>query len=149
MTIAAILKSKGSSIVAVDGSSTLAEVATVLAERGIGLVVVLGAGGVLEGVISERDVIRRLAADGPWALSVTVQQVMTRKVVTTSSRTTVDEAMEIMTIGGFRHLPVMDNGVLTGIISIRDVVRAKVGIQETEVRSLRAYVAGEYVAGHT
>ncbi len=149
MTIAAILKNKGSSVVSVDRSATLGEVASVLAGKSIGLVVVLGPGGALEGVISERDVIRRLAADGPWALSMTVEQAMTRNVVTTSPRATVDEAMAIMTAGNFRHLPVVDKGVLIGLISIRDVVRAKVVIQETEVQSLRAYVAGEYVAGHT
>ncbi len=150
MTIAAILKSKGSSVVSVNPSATLGEVATVLARQSVGLVVVLGAEGALEGVVSERDVIRRLATDGPWALNMSVEQAMTRNVITITPRASVDEAMAIMTAGNFRHLPVVDKGDLVGLISIRDVVRAKVVIQETEVQSLRAYVAGEYVvAGPT
>lgn len=145
MTVAAILRSKGAEVASVGRSATLSDVLALLAARGIGLVVVIGAEGQLEGVLSERDVIRRLAAHGPVALSMTAEQAMTRNVVVTSPRTTVDQAMAIMNAGGFRHLPVMDKGGLVGIISIRDVVRAKVLMQETEVQSLRGYVAGDYV----
>lgn len=149
MTIAAILKTKGSHVVTISRTATLAEVTATLASRGIGLVVVLSSSGVLDGVVSERDVIRRLAAHGPVALTMTAEQTMTRGVTTASPRTTIDQAMSMMTLGNFRHLPVMDNGTLVGLISMRDVVRAKVGVVETEVQSLRAYVAGDYVATGT
>jgi CBS domain-containing protein len=146
MTVAAILKRKGSEVVTIAPNATLAEVAAALSARGVGLVAVLGPGGMLEGVISERDVMRLLAQHGPAALNMSVDETMTRNVITASPRTSVDQAMAIMTAGGFRHLPVVSNGMLLGIISIRDVVRAKVEIQETEVECLRAYVACDYVA---
>ena len=141
MTAAAILKRKGPDVLTVSHNAPLSEVAAGMAARGVGLVVVLGPTGELEGVISERDVIRRLAAHGPAALAMPVDQVMVRNVVTATPRTTVDEAMAMMTVGGFRHLPVLNKGALVGIISIRDVVRAKVDMNETEVECLRAYVA--------
>ena len=141
MTLAAILKNKGPDVFTVTRGATLAEVAAGLAARGVGFAVVLGTGNLLEGVISERDVIRRLAAHGPMAMALPVEQVMTRGVITATPRTTVDQAMALMTAGGFRHLPVMNKGELVGVISIRDVVRAKLDMNETEVECLRAYVA--------
>lgn len=147
MTIASILKIKGSDVVTVGRTATLSEVAVALADRRVGIAVVLGPEGALEGVISERDLIRKLAAHGAAALDMTVDEAMTRNVVTASPGTTVDQAMAVMSAGRFRHLPVLDNGALVGIVSIRDAVGTKVGIQETEVESLRAYVSGQQRGG--
>ena len=149
MTLSGILKRKGSEVVTVGRTATLAEVAVALAERTIGLVVVLGASGALEGVISERDLIRKLAEHGPSALTMSVEQAMTRGVVTATPNTTMDQAMGLMTAGGFRHLPVMESGKLAGIISIRDVVRAQFDINQFEVATMRAYLANEYVAARS
>ena len=147
MTIASVLKAKGSDVLTVARTATLSEVSVALAERRVGIAVVLSPEGVLEGVISERDLIRKLAAHGPAALEMKVEDTMTRNVVTASPGTTLDQAMAVMSAGRFRHLPVLDKGVLVGIVSIRDAVGAKVGIQETEVESLRAYVAGQQRGG--
>ncbi len=143
MTLAGIIKRKGAQVVTVGDSATLSDVTAVLVARCIGLVVVLGADGALEGVVSERDVLRRLAEHGPAAMAMTVEQVMTRKVVTATPETTMDQAMALMTFGGFRHLPVLKDGTLAGIISVRDVVRAQVDINQFEVHMLRAYLANE------
>ncbi len=147
MTIASILKTRGSNVVSVSRTATLAEVTVALADRRVGIAVVIGPDGVLEGVISERDVIRKLAAHGAAALPMAVEEAMTCNVITASPATTVDQAMAVMSAGRFRHLPVLDNGAVVGIVSIRDAVAAKVGIQETEVESLRAYVAGQRGGG--
>ena len=147
MTIASVLRNKGSDVLTVRRTATLAEVIVALADRRVGIAVVLSPEGVLEGVISERDVIRKLAAHGAAALALTVDETMTRNVVTASPSTTIDQAMAVMSAGRFRHMPVLDNGVLVGIVSIRDAVGTKVGIQETEVESLRAYVAGQQRGG--
>ena len=94
------------------------------------------------GIVSERDIVGSLAANGASTLGMTAGELMTRAVKTASPRTTVAEAMSIMTDGRFRHLPVVEGGVLLGIISIGDVVKARIMQQEHEVDSLKAYVAG-------
>jgi CBS domain-containing protein len=148
MTIAAILKNKGADVLTVGRTATLSEVTVALAQRRVGIAVVVGPGGAVEGVVSERDLIRKLAAHGAAALAMTAEETMTRNVVTASPGTTVEQAMAVMSAGRFRHLPILDKGALVGIISIRDAVGAKVGIQETEVESLRAYVTGQRGSGH-
>lgn len=147
MTLAGIIRRKGPQVVTVDRGATLSDVAAALTARSIGVVVVLGADGALEGVVSERDVLRKLAEHGPAAMAMTAEQTMTRKVVTATPETTMDQAMAMMTVGGFRHLPIMEKGVLAGIISVRDVVRTQVDINQYEVRMLRTYLASEQVAG--
>ncbi len=141
MTLAGIIRRKGSQVVTVNRSATLADVAAALTARSIGAVVVVGADGTLEGVISERDVLRKLAEHGAAAMLMSVEQTMTRKVVIATPDTTMDEAMAMMTLGRFRHLPVVENGKLAGIISVRDVVRAQVDINQSEVQMLRACLA--------
>ncbi len=141
MTLAGIIKRKGSHVVSVDRDATLSDVAAALTARSIGVVVVLGADGRLEGLISERDVLRKLAKHGPAAMAMSAEQTMTRRVITATPETTMDQAMAMMTLGGFRHLPVLENGKLAGIISVRDVVRAQVDINQAEVQMLRGYLA--------
>ena len=142
MTVAAMLKHKGHDVVAVHPGDTVAEVIRVLAEHRIGAVVVLDTAGQLQGVLSERDIVTALAESGTEALGLAAAQLMTREVVTATRAMTVPEAMQLMTARRFRHLPVVENGRLLGIISIGDVVKARIMAQEDEVQSLRAYVAG-------
>jgi CBS domain-containing protein len=94
------------------------------------------------GIVSERDIVRSLAANGARTLDMTAGQLMTRAVQVAHPDTTVAEAMHIMTAGRFRHLPVMDHDTLVGLISIGDVVKARIMQQDAVVESLTAYVAG-------
>jgi CBS domain-containing protein len=139
-TIAAILKHKGYQITAVDPTESIAHVVGVLASRRIGAVLVLDRTEQLLGIVSERDIVRSLAANSGSTLEMTAGQLMTRAIQVAHPHTTVSEAMAMMTAGRFRHLPVVDHGVLVGLISIGDVVKARIMEQENEVDNLRAYV---------
>jgi CBS domain-containing protein len=138
MTVAAILKHKGSDVAATAPDATVSQVVSQLSRLKIGAVVLRDTGG----IISERDIIHALAANGAHALEMTAGELMTRAVRTVTPQTCVTEAMEMMTTGRFRHLPVVDHGRMVGIISIGDVVKARIMQQETEVDSLKAYVSG-------
>lgn len=142
MTIAAILKHKGFDVASVAPEMTVAAVSSMLSGRRIGAVVVRDAAETLLGIVSERDIIHALARNGAAALEMTAGQVMTRAVKTATPGTTVSEAMAIMTTGRFRHLPVIEHETLVGIVSIGDIVKARMMQQEHEVDSLKAYVAG-------
>ncbi len=142
MTIAAILKHKGHDVTAVRPTDTVAEVSAVLAQRGIGAVLVRDAAATVLGIVSERDIVRAIARHGARTLEMTAAQLMVTELRTAKPETTEAEAMTMMTEGRFRHLPVVKNGQLVGLISIGDVVKARLMQQEQEVDSLRAYVAG-------
>jgi CBS domain-containing protein len=145
MTIAAILKHKNmtaASVASVSPGTSIAEVSHVLAARRIGAVLVQDAAQQLLGILSERDIIREIAEHGADALRRTAAQAMTQHPHTATPQTTVREAMTIMTEGRFRHLPVIEHGCLVGIVSIGDVVNARLQDQACEVDNLRAYVAG-------
>jgi CBS domain-containing protein len=113
---------------------------TTLTKRRIGALVVTGPGGRIAGIVSERDVVRALDAKGAAALDAPVAEVMTRKVVTCSERETIAEIMERMTAGKFRHVPVLEQGRLAGIVSIGDVVKARLGELEHEQDALCQYI---------
>jgi CBS domain-containing protein len=140
-TIATILKDKGTDIAAVGPATPVAEVAHTLADRRIGAVLVRDGDAVL-GILSERDIVRALARHGAHTLDMTARELMTQELRTATPHVTVPQAMEIMTEGRFRHLPVMDGGKLVGIVSIGDIVKARIMETEHEVDSLKAYVAG-------
>jgi CBS domain-containing protein len=142
MTVTAILKHKGYQVTSVDPTVSIAEVARVLTEQRIGAVLVLDQANQLLGIVSERDIVRCLAANGTGTLEMTAGQLMTRALQLAHPETTVVEAMRMMTAGRFRHLPVVDHDRLVGLISIGDVVKARIMQQDTEVDSLKAYVAG-------
>ena len=141
-TVAAILKHKGSQVTTVSPTLTIDQVSGVLAEQRIGSVLVVDGAGQLLGIVSERDIVRCLAANGAQTLEMTAGQLMTRALQVAHPETTVIEAMTRMTVGRFRHLPVLEQGNLVGLISIGDVVKARIMEQEDEVDSLKAYVAG-------
>ena len=142
MTVAAILRHKGTRVVSVEPADTIARVAASLSENRIGAVLVIDRADQLLGILSERDIVRCLAANGARTLEMTAGQLMTRALHVAHPETTVAEAMTMMTIGRFRHMPVLDDGRLIGLVSIGDVVKARIMQQESEVDSLRAYVAG-------
>jgi CBS domain-containing protein len=141
MIIAAILRHKQGKIITVSPRDPLSEVVALLATHRIGAAPVSDGGG-LDGIISERDIIRALAQHGAGALTLTVADTMTRTVQTTTPEATVEQAMAAMTAGRFRHLPVMEQGRMTAIVSIGDVVKALLTEQAYEVENLRSYVAG-------
>ena len=141
MTVAAILRHKSGETQTVTPVMSLADVATLLTERRIGAVPVMD-GATLAGIISERDLVHCLARHGAAALDLPVSEAMSRHVQTAKPATTVGEAMAAMTAGRFRHLPVMEDGRMVGIVSIGDVVKARLDQQADEVESLRAYVSG-------
>ncbi len=141
MTVAAILRNKSGKTVSVTPRMTLAEVASILTQHRIGAAPVLD-GTRLAGIVSERDLVHCLARHGAAALDLPVAEAMSRTVQTATPQTTVPEAMAQMTAGRFRHLPVMDGGQMSGIVSIGDVVKARLDEQAHEVESLRAYVSG-------
>jgi CBS domain-containing protein len=142
MTVTAILKHKGYRVTSVSPTTTIAEVAESLSAHGIGAVLVIDRADQLLGIVSERDIMRSLAANGARTLEMTAGQLMTRALQIAHPDTTVAEAMRMMTAGRFRHLPVLDGDRLVGLISIGDVVKARIMQQDMEVDSLKAYVAG-------
>jgi len=141
-TIAAILKHKGYQVTTVAPTATIAEVADVLTQHRIGAALVVDRAEQLLGIVSERDIVRCLAANGANTLQMTAGQLMTRALQMAHPETTVAKAMGMMTVGRFRHMPVMERETLVGMISIGDVVKARIMEQEGEVDSLKAYVAG-------
>lgn len=142
MTVAAILKHKGADVAHIGPTATVAEAAQQLHQRRIGALLVLESDKRVAGILSERDIVGCLARHGAETLAMTVDQLMTRELKTATMQTTVPQAMEMMTAGRFRHLPVMDGDRLLGVVSIGDIVKARISQQEHEVDSLKAYVAG-------
>ncbi len=142
MTVATILRHKGTEIASVAPTARIAEVTTVLAERRIGAVLVRDSAGQLMGILSERDIVRCLAHDSTACLQMTAAQLMTSQLHTVPSTTSTGEVLALMTANRIRHLPVVDEDRLVGLVSIGDVVKAQLDDQAQEVDSLRAYVSG-------
>ena len=140
MTVREILSRKGSDVVTADPNATLSDAVQLLAARRIGAVVITGADRRIVGILSERDIVRTLAEKGATALQSPISEVMTRKVITCGAGETVPEIMERMTVGKFRHVPVVEQGRLAGIVSIGDVVKWRVHEMEDESAALRDYI---------
>jgi len=138
--LAAKQRNLGGDIICIEPTADLSAAVKCLASHRIGAVLVRGAGGRLAGILSERDIVRALAKQGSSALDLPVGQVMTREVETCGEEDTVAAIMERMTVGKFRHLPVLRNGELVGIISIGDVVKERVGEIEAEKEAMREYI---------
>jgi CBS domain-containing protein len=139
MTVRAILDTKGHNVQSVEPDAKLASAVKILAERKIGAVLVMSKGRI-EGILSERDIVRVLGERGASVLDEPVDAVMTRKVVSCKQSDTVAEIMEMMTVGKFRHLPVVDGERVVGLISIGDVVKWRVREYEHEQEALRDYI---------
>jgi CBS domain-containing protein len=142
MKLSVILKNKPAPIISVTPDTSITGVVKLLAEKRIGAVLVIDKSDRLVGILSERDIVRTLAKHAAETFDMTAADLMTHSPTVTSPHHSVAEAMEIMSDGRFRHLPVMDNGKLIGLVSIGDVVKARIDQQEHEVDSLRAYVVG-------
>ena len=140
MTVKTILSTKGSEVITIAPNATLEEAIAVLNKHRIGAVVVLGAEQRVIGILSERDIVRALAERGAGSVKEPLAQTMTRVVVTCSEADTVSEIMERMTRGRFRHIPVVEQDRLIGIISIGDVVKQRLGEMERESEQLRDYI---------
>jgi len=139
MTVRAILDSKGHQIQNVEPDTKLSAAIKMLGERRIGAVLVMSEGRI-EGILSERDIVRVLGERGAAVLEEPVSAVMTRKVVSCRQSDTVSAIMEMMTLGKFRHLPVVDEGRVVGLISIGDIVKRRVEGLEREQEALREYI---------
>lgn len=140
MNVATILKAKGTDVETVSPSVTLGEVARLLAAKRIGAVLVME-GQRLAGILSERDIVKAIGHSGVEALDRSAREVMTSRIVTCELNDSVDELMDRMTEGRFRHLPVIEGGELVGIISIGDVVKHRIAETVMETEALKLYIA--------
>jgi len=140
MTVETVLSDKGSEVITIEPTATLGEAIAVLSRHRIGAVVVLGAEARIIGILSERDVVRALSEHGAEALAQPLAQSMTRTVVTCGIADTISEIMERMTHGRFRHIPVIEQDRLVGIVSIGDVVKQRLSEMERESEALRDYI---------
>ena len=140
MKVKDILAAKGGDVVGIEPTANLHSAAKLLAKHKIGAVVIRGAGDRLAGILSERDIVRALAIGGAAALELPVSQAMTRDVMTCAEDDTCAEIMERMTSGRFRHLPVLRDNTLIGLISIGDVVKQRVDEIERESEAMRDYI---------
>jgi CBS domain-containing protein len=140
MNVATILRQKGRAVTTASPTTTLLEVANKLAAKRIGAIVIVGARGKVDGIISERDIIRCLSTHAPDCLTRPVSESMTRYVISCEEDDTLDQLMARMTERRFRHLPVITNGALVGIISIGDVVKHHVAEVTMEATAMREYI---------
>lgn len=141
MLVKQILQQKGRDVVTVPSTTTLSEATRMLAGRRIGAVVVRDDEGPVAGILSERDIIKALADHSVNALGQSVASCMTQRVVTCRENDTIEDLMELMTRRRFRHVPVVEDGRLAGIVSIGDVVKSRIAETELEAESLRGYIA--------
>jgi CBS domain-containing protein len=141
MQVGQILRTKGRDVVTIASDATLSEAARELARHRIGALIVKNEDGSILGVISERDIVRAVSESSVFALPKPVSAYMTRAVATCHENDTVDSLMETMTEGRFRHLPVVEDNRLVGIVSIGDVVKTRIAESIQEANTLREYIA--------
>ncbi len=144
MQVADILGRKGSDVATVAPSLSVRDVVAALAEHGVGALVVSGDGTSIDGIVSERDIVRRLASDGAALLELSVDQIMTRDVVTCAAADRADQLLGLMTSRRIRHLPVATDGALSGIVSIGDVVKSRLDELVEETRALEGYIQNSW-----
>lgn len=142
--VSTIIGRKGSAVTTVSPTATVADAIGLLAQHGIGALVVSSDGRAVEGLVSERDIVRRLADGGASVLEARVSEVMTSEVITCTGDSTADELAALMTERRFRHVPVVEEGALVAIISIGDIVKSRMDELAFEAGQLQAYVGGNY-----
>lgn len=140
MRIADVLKNKGAAVATISPENTVAQLLAGLTEMNIGAMVVIGPGGLLAGIVSERDVVRKLHERGSSLLAQPVSEIMSTVLATCTPRDTVDHLSVLMTENRVRHIPVLDDGRLAGIVSIGDVVKTRMEELEAEQQQLQAYI---------
>ena len=141
MQVKHILREKGRDVVTIASDATLSEAACLLARKRIGAVVVRATDGSPAGILSERDVVRAVAEASVNALAQSVASHMTRAIETCSESDSIEDLMALMTRRRFRHVPVVENDKLTGIVSIGDIVKTRIEETEREASALRQYIA--------
>jgi CBS domain-containing protein len=141
MIVNRILSLKGREVATIEPGRSLSEAARVLAERRIGALLIVDGDRPVAGIISERDIVRAVAMHGAKALDEPVSRFMTEKVVTCTGETSINDVMELMTQQKFRHIPVVESGRLSGIISIGDVVKLRLEEVEAETQAIKEYIA--------
>ncbi len=141
MKVANILEHKGAAVYAVKSDDTVAEAVAVLNERNIGAVLVMDEEDAIVGILSERDVVRKLGSKGASVTAMSVRDCMTPSPFTCSPESTVNELMEEMTRKRIRHLPVVNGAAVVGVVSIGDVVKRKIDLAEQEAKALKEYIA--------
>ena len=142
MTVESILKTKGTDVVTIRPTATIADAAQALAEGKFGILVVSENGTAVEGILSERDIVQALARHGASTLDLSVDQVMTRDVIICSRKDRINDMMAVMSQKRIRHLPVVEDGKLAGVISMTDAMRARIDDVEHEATALRDFIAG-------
>jgi len=140
MFVSDILAQKGGLVFTVTPGTSVAQLSQQLSARRSGSVLVLDGEGSVAGIVSERDLVRALASHGAKAMELEARQVMTREVVTCDPDDSIDQVMQTMTSGRFRHLPVVRHGELLGLVSIGDVVKARLEETKYETEALKAYI---------
>jgi len=140
MFVSDILAQKGGLVFTVTPGTSVAQLSQQLSTRRIGSVLVLDGEGSVAGIVSERDLVRAMASHGAKAMELEARQVMTRDVITCDPDDSIDQVMQTMTSGRFRHLPVVRHGELLGLVSIGDVVKARLEEAEHETEALKAYI---------
>jgi CBS domain-containing protein len=141
MNVATILGDKGGEVVSTNTDASLLDIAKTLREHSIGCIVVSDGKDGIAGIVSERDLVRAIATSGTDILKSPVSRIMTKKVVTCRKSDTIHTIMAAMTDGRFRHMPVMEDKKLIGVISIGDVVRLRIAEAELEAAAMRDYIA--------
>ena len=141
MLVKHILGEKGRDVIAIAADATLSEAARLLSRKRIGAIVVRDEAGGLAGILSERDVVRAVAEESVAALARPVSAYMTRAVATCGEQDSIEDLMEMMTVGRFRHVPVLEDGRISGMISIGDVVKTRIAETVREAASLREYIS--------
>ena len=140
MFVSDILTQKGGLVFTVSPGTTVSQIAQQLSTRRVGSVLVMSGNDEVAGIVSERDLVRAMSLHGAAALDLEARHVMTRDVVTCDPDDSIDQIMEIMTRGRFRHVPVVRHGELLGVISIGDVVKARLEETRHETEALKAYI---------
>ncbi len=143
-TVEEMLQKKGRDVWTISPNATVMDALKLMAEKEIGALVVTHDGEVA-GIISERDYARKVVLRNKTSINTKVKEIMTDKVYYVGPKTTAEECLTLMTQQSIRHLPVLKNGDLIGLISIGDVVKAVIGERETEIRELSDYITGKYI----
>ena len=141
MKVQDILKTKGADVFSVSAEDTIENAVALLYEQNIGAVVVKDAAGQIGGILSERDIVREMQVRGSDVMSSKVADCMTANPITCDMQATVDDLMSMMTVRRIRHVPVVSQGQLAGVISIGDVVKRKIEASERETEALKEYIA--------
>ena len=144
-TVSTILESKGHDVVSIDAAATVFDAIAEMARREVGALVVLE-GRMLTGIVSERDYARKVILQGRSSKDTLVREIMTPSPITVTLSETVEECLRIVTQKRIRHLPVVDDGVLQGMISIGDLVKAIISAQSYTIDQLHEYIATVYPA---